>query len=496
MLKITIKIKMELEKMENMRYKELQKLAKKVGVKANLPKAELIQALLENNSESEKEIENVGVEEALVPLEDSKLDATFELVDESEQNALNETFEKEAEVLNQTFEKEESLSKDVKESPIETVDQDITLETLDGQDTTLETLDDSKNNSRFVEFMEKDEEEIDFKTRRTTRSLEKAPVTPSPIVKKTVARKSVGGTKMTPRDYLTVKNKTPLRKTVKTPGSIQKKTESQIPRFVKFAQKSKSGKIPDFAKMHENNFKKMESLDTYIEKKNKLTDTITKQLDKAKALSMEHNSLVKQLKSKTPRNTDTTDSKFVPAVTSTAKMNLNFGSSTENQNKQAFKFGSSSTTKTAEPFKFSAKPVPAAPRVVPKQRQDLKSSTMPKHKTQNVIKPARKSLVNPAPSKPLLNITNNANKSINSTNKSMTGTPSKKFDLAASLAKPLNYKPHTGKLKTWEKKKKDMASKLGSSTQGETKKRQMTVIKGVRLNKRAELLMMRRKMSS
>merc|ERR1719308_90002 len=114
---------------------------------------------------------------------------------------------------------------------------------------------------------------------------------------------------MTPRDYLSSKNRTPLRKTAKTPGSIQKKTESQIPRFVKFAQKGKVGKIPDFAKMHEKNFKKMDSLDTYVEKKKKLTDTITKQLEKAKALSMEHNSLVKQLKSKTPRNTDTTESK-------------------------------------------------------------------------------------------------------------------------------------------------------------------------------------------
>eukprot|EP00091_Calanus_sinicus_P010888 TRINITY_DN2494_c0_g1_i1.p1 TRINITY_DN2494_c0_g1~~TRINITY_DN2494_c0_g1_i1.p1 ORF type:complete len:191 (-),score=83.55 TRINITY_DN2494_c0_g1_i1:536-1108(-) len=176
---------MELDKMENMKYKELQKLAKKVGVKANLPKAELIQALVENNSESEKEIENVEtveVEEALVPLEDSKLNATFELVDESEQNALNETFEKEAEVLNQTFEKDESLPKDDEESPIGILDdQDTTLETLDGQDITLETLDSSKDNSRFVEFMEKDEDEIDFKPRRRTRSLEKAPVTLPPL---------------------------------------------------------------------------------------------------------------------------------------------------------------------------------------------------------------------------------------------------------------------------------------------------------------------------
>ena len=53
---------------------------------------------------------------------------------------------------------------------------------------------------------------------------------------KTVSRKSVGGTKMTPCEYLSVKNKTPQRKTVKTPGSIQKKTESQIPRVVEFAR--------------------------------------------------------------------------------------------------------------------------------------------------------------------------------------------------------------------------------------------------------------------
>lgn len=482
---------MELEKMK---YKELQKLAKKVGVKANLPKAELLQALaLLENSQGETGIAG-DVEVALVPVDENQLDATFEPVDECEQNALNETFEKEAqnntfdkveaEVLNQTFEKDGS--------------KDKTLETLDEQDITLETLDSSENNSRFVEFMEREnEDEVNFKvTKRITRSFEKAPKTPSSSVKKAVVRKSIGGAKLTPRDYLSSKNKTPLRKTAKTPGSIQKKAESQIPRFVKFAQKGKAGKIPDFAKMHENNFKKMESLDTYIEKKKKLTDTITKQLDKAKVLSMEHNSLVKQLKSKTPRNTDTHDPKFIPAVTSTAKMNLNFGtsSSTDSQNKQPFKFGSSSS-QPVEPFKFTAKPVPAAPKVVPKQRQDIKSATMPKPKpkTSDDSKAGRKSSGNPTPSKPLLNITNNANRSIN---KSMTGTPSKKFDLAASLAKPLTYKPHTGKLKSWEPKQKDVHSRVGSSTQEETKQRQMQVIKGVRMNKRAELLMMRRKLSS
>ena len=74
----------------------------------------------------------------------------------------------------------------------------------------------------------------------------------------------------------------------------------------------------------------MESLDTYIEKSKKLTDTI-KAADKAKALSMEHNSLVEQLKSKTPRHTDTTDSKLIPTVTCTAKMNAKFGSRPSDQ---------------------------------------------------------------------------------------------------------------------------------------------------------------------
>merc|ERR1712079_896969 len=77
-------------------------------------------------------------------------------------------------------------------------------------------------------------------------------------------------------DYLSKRNKTPLRKTSKTPSSIQKKSvESNIPRFVQYSNaqrvKSSARKVPNFAKIHEKNFKKME-----------LTDTVTKQLDKAK----------------------------------------------------------------------------------------------------------------------------------------------------------------------------------------------------------------------
>ena len=423
-----------MENLEILKYKDLQKLAKEAGIKANSPKAVLIEALRgfwNKNEETPgpsgvKDEENLSIEAA----EESKLNETFEKIDVEAQNKMNETFEKEN-TLNTTFDKNESV----------------------------ETLDESKEGSRFIEFMEDGKEEISF--RRSSRSIVRNGKSSTPI-------SAVKSKQKTPKlDYLSKTNKTPLRKTSKTPSSIHKKSaESNIPRFVRYANaqrvKSSARKAPNFAKIHEKNFRKMESLDEYVEKKKKLTDTVTKQLDKAKELAKEHSSIVKQVKS-------SLNSRFASAVTSVDKMDLNFGniSTSKQGGSQPFKFSAKSTSKTAP-----------LPKVVPKERKDIKVTTRTKPAA------AKGNMKQNIEAKPLLNITN---KSMNETK-----TPAKKFDLAASLAKPLTYQPHKGKLKPIEKKKKDSTPALGARSKEEAKQRQMEVIKGVRLNKRAELLMMRR----
>merc|ERR1719154_205380 len=425
-----------MDDLQNLKYKELQKLAKAAGIKANSPKAELVNALIAFNSESETEdeIEKKPEEETSAPIPktlEEKLDVVV-------QNKMNETFEKETSVLNVTFDKEDELN-----DSAQTQDQSAEEGTL---------------GSRFVEFMEDGKDEVSFR-RSSRRSLEKR--TSTPVIKH-----------QTPsRDYLNKKNKTPLRQVVKTPGSIKKKSDSNIPRFMKYATKTNLGssvrKVPNFAKIHAKNCEKLDSLDDYVERKKKLTDTVKKQLDQARAVAEEHNSIVNKVKSK-----------FVPAVTSTAKMNLNFGNT-------------SASSKKKEPFKFDSKPVAAAPKVALKERKDPKTSRTAKAKPEPK-KPAvrRESKTEP---KPLLNITNKSmamERSINTTR-----TPGK-FDLKASLAKGLSYEPHKGKVKPLERKREKRVPMLEAASQQETKARQMEVIRGVRLNKRAELMMIKRKMSS
>merc|ERR1719266_1150479 len=314
------------------------------------------------------------------------------------------------------------------------------------------------NSSRFVEFSAHKEKTAESKSSQ----------------KPALKGGKVGGvsTPVSQESYLSKKNNTPLRGVAKTPSSIAKKEAravqkvpgkaSNIPRFVEFAHSKKTttklGKVPDFAKLHKKQMEKMESL----------TDTVTKQLDRAKALTNDHKDLMKRMNErKTPGKTPAvkksekkTPGKFAPTTLSTAKMNLNFGAVDPNG---------------AAPFKFSAKPgsAPIA-KVAPRPRKDLKATTMSKKSEKTPVVSRRRV----SETKRGVDIVDSRQKPAltNITNSSMVGTPGKKFDLKASLAKGLSYKPHKGKL----------APLMGKQTEGkgastplvESKQRQMAVIKG------------------
>jgi len=456
---------METDKLEGLKYRELQKMAKDLGLKANGNKKDLIKIILEqgekveegNVEEVEEELEEV--EAPLIPMEESKLDATFEM-DESVQNSLNETFEKEKDVLNETFEKKDALNETFEKK------EDNANETFDKDEEMTKA-------PRFVEFSGKKD------ARRSSGRAVRG-------------GGSKGGVATPKQDYLSRSNKTPLRQVTKTPRSIAKSAKkaaapSHIPRFVEFARSRKAarvGKVPDFAKLHKKQQEKMESL----------TDTVTKQLDRAKALAIDHKDIVRRMNErKTPGKTPAAKhsgvpmsgtkaakapaAKFVPAALTTAKMNLNFGAG---------------AGAGAAPFQFTATSS-AAPvaKVAPRQRRDPRDPNQRKEaKAATVAKtPAARRRVSAARDTP----DGKAAVLDNITNRSVAaGTPGKKFDIKASLAKPLNYKPHKGKLAPLGGKAREARGQ--DSTLEETKQRQMAVIKGVRLNKRAELMMKNRQL--
>jgi len=418
-----------MEKLEALKYRDLQKLAKEAGIKANLPKQELVEALIENKSDSQNNLnEKIQTEE--------ELNKTFE-ISEAEQNTLNETFEME---VNDT--------------------------TLDQSSKSFVSQDSSHDTSGIVQFMNKTSTpETNAETCRKTKSQEGLPKTPASLSKYTK-----GGRKSlipTPQDYLTKKNKTPLRGTAKTPGRSISKVTSQIPRFVEFARNRKVGNVPNFAKMHEKNFNKMESLDSLVVKRNEklaesvsknkaFADKVTQQLESAKAAKKTHENIVVKLRAKLGL---TGSKSFVPAITSTAKMNLNFGSTLAPPDENKV-------------FQFSAAPVSGVVKREAKQRKELKSATKAKLPIRERIAGALKGYGGSM--RPFGNITND--KSLGRT------PPGKKFDLAASLAKPLNYEPKKGKLKPVEKERL-MVNESNTTD---------TTIKGVRMNRRADLLMQRR----
>jgi hypothetical protein len=441
----TNSVKMKEEELNDLKYRQLQKLAKDHGIKANLPKAALVKAIFEatNKNVSPKKIQKNEKDDQEMP--------------EEENNVAAEAIEQ---VLNDTMDKKKSLSR--RNSRISQMFDKDAFDLL-----ALEA-------SKFVQAMG-----VNSPRKRSSilnltplkkglfgSAVQDSPLTLTP---KPSTSKAAG----TPKSVAKVEKveKTPLHKRssmlnkvqnsisrtitkpkktvtlraslVGTPGSVAKaKTTTGIP--------IRSRKVPDFAKLHAKQFGKMDTLGQYL----------TKKKDRIAGL--------------TPGPKAKKPSEEVKKTTAAA----------------AFTPG------------FKAK----QPTEMVKKGAEIGTRKSPRNLPQPPVTEISKANFNFSKVDTKKNFTFKANTPVkilqNLTNQS-GGTPGsgKKFNLKASLSKPLGYKPHTGKLRPWDPKNKvaerqKMAEKSSGKADQSAKSHQNSIIKGVRMNKRMELLLQKRKMNN
>ncbi|XP_070776307.1 nucleolar and spindle-associated protein 1 [Enoplosus armatus] len=233
----------------------------------------------------------------------------------------------------------------------------------------------------------------------------------------------------------------------------------KIPRYQNLQQKNRpllKPVTPNFKKLHEAHFNKMESIDSYVQRKNKQVET--------------YRSSVKELKKPSDKTTlQPVDGKTqVRANLSRASM---FSPVPLNKRAAEDKRRHTSASK-APPNKPAGKEAAAfRPSVLSTRRINVRFSEAThdnEHKRSVLKTPARMSpcVTSSTPQKPTADggKPNNVKTSTfsatktpgpfvftgNTSTSTTPGTQKKSnFDLKASLSRPLTYKPHTGKLKAF-----------------------------------------------
>ena len=209
---------------------------------------------------------------------------------------------------------------------------------------------------------------------------------------------------------------------------------------------------PNFRKLHEAQFKKMQSIDDYLEKKNKRLHNFSNSVSKAKTCSsgflpsphpqkpMLSATCTPRSLRHTPQNSRIVDKN--PSSQKTAfsagfsanKMNVRFSESTkDNEHKRSL----TKTPSRKSPFLNSC---------TPGSQKNNKAATRRKCTGPAAKRPVREAPAGVIPSK------------VNPETKPPLSKKKPVFDLQASLSRPLNYQPHRGKLKPWGKSKENHQS--------------------------------------
>ncbi|KAG9274918.1 nucleolar and spindle-associated protein 1 [Astyanax mexicanus] len=392
--------------LDSLKYGDLQQLAKSVGLKANMKAEKLLKALKQHFEQQE-----------------------------SSENANNVDAQAEDEVKssNVTKRRRKSQSMKRKHSNQGSTDNEPKVEVSPAQDN--------------AELHDAEQGRRSSKRRKvsSTKGTETPAVAEDPKESKADAKpKSVNVTQQAAQ-------------------GVEKKTAGRIPRHEGLLKKTKAPlrpTTPNFKKLHEAHFNKMESIDSYVQRKNKQMDALRSSVKELKAQS--ENSAKKpgdaKIQAKPPasraplfspglqerkptsekhrftpilvnRSAKKNSVPFRPAVLSVNKINVRFSEATQdNEHKR-------SLVKT--PARMSPM-VPLTP--TPGRKSDVRTkpeinkNAAAVNKTPGVT-PFVFSGTTPTPS----------------TNKKNA------FDLKASLSRPLTYKPHTGKLKPFVETKENAA---------------------------------------
>ncbi|XP_033647744.1 nucleolar and spindle-associated protein 1-like [Asterias rubens] len=272
----------------------------------------------------------------------------------------------------------------------------------------------------------------------------------------------------------------------------------------------------DWSRIHQTNFNKMESIDDYLARKRKRTDTLSASVKRAKLIADEAKAAVETLT--THRTPQSTAKKTAKPVSRAHPGNLTFMSPKTSLTKRR---AASTKTTTKNPSILKG----TASKTVTFKTSRLKTPTRAAVLLGGGIEPKLKRKSTPGPRKSVSVLDTSAKKitefssrkslgdsrrSIGELRKSIGGaitpfkssqTPNKpSFDLKASLNKPLGYKPHTGKLKPLQvstlyktatsniQKAKDTLKKPVLKTREDRR----AGAKQNRANKRANVLMSRR----
>ncbi|OCT68794.1 nucleolar and spindle-associated protein 1-B [Xenopus laevis] len=446
-----------LSELEGLRYSELQKLAKTAGLKANLKADKLLKALKVHFYPESKD-------------ESPDSDGCTSLTDTDE--------------LNSSQEKEEPVSvsfvthrrgRGRKPLQNQAIPKDEFLS--DSAGVGSESLASEIDNTQDKDCLESKKKEVslpilDNKHKKRSRSQDTSKQNNSETTEK-------------------------RQKKASNVSSIP--SAGKIPKYVgRLSKPGSKPSTPNFKKLHEAHFKKMESIDKFMERKQKRLDAVSSSIQEVKMLTKKSNLLKlvektpvsdikKPVKSRLsllsplPRTTGASPSRtpmsrrrsgrfstanksilvdrsgFKPSVLSSSKMNVRFSEATkDNEYKR-------SLIKT--PARKSSSFLPITPKSEPRQTLSSIKKTDLLISPEKAKKPDHNTTIQPSPA--ITESTCQQNKA-NTPFKFMaqnTETPNtnKKgsFDLQASLSRPLGYQPHRGKLKPWGESKEN---KSGSNS--------------------------------